>query len=196
MAGYPVQRGHPRAITWEAVRRCLRDSGTLSGTSGKEERRREDPAAARTGYRHGPRRGRCLPVPARLVGGGCRRGSPRPFVGAQVIFVKQPEPVYVEPLPPQWISSPGRVGLDEDVHAVVGRPTQFGHGALASDCGSSTSRATSLEFRKPMPRRGACPVNKLPHVHSRVRVVGRTVLCDCGVTERSRVLALVPCMEV
>ena len=29
---YPVQRGHPPAITWEAARRGLRDSGTLSGT--------------------------------------------------------------------------------------------------------------------------------------------------------------------
>src|SRR5437763_2174756 len=37
MAGYPVQRGHPRAITWEAARRRLRDSGTLSGTSAEEE---------------------------------------------------------------------------------------------------------------------------------------------------------------
>src|ERR1700748_1475434 len=37
MAGYPVQRGHPPAITWEAARRCLRDSGTLSGTSAEEE---------------------------------------------------------------------------------------------------------------------------------------------------------------
>ena len=37
MAGYPVQRGHPPAITWEAARRRLRDSGTLSGTSAEEE---------------------------------------------------------------------------------------------------------------------------------------------------------------
>ena len=33
MAGYPVQPGHPPAITWEASRRRLRDSGTLSGTA-------------------------------------------------------------------------------------------------------------------------------------------------------------------
>jgi hypothetical protein len=37
MAGYPVQRGHPPAITREAARRRLRDSGTLSGTSAEEE---------------------------------------------------------------------------------------------------------------------------------------------------------------
>jgi hypothetical protein len=37
MAGYPVQRGHPPAITREAARRRLRDSGTLSGTSDEEE---------------------------------------------------------------------------------------------------------------------------------------------------------------
>jgi hypothetical protein len=37
MAGYPVQRGHPSAITWEASRRHLRNSGTLSGTSAEEE---------------------------------------------------------------------------------------------------------------------------------------------------------------
>ena len=37
MAGYPVQRGHPPAITWEAARRRVRDSGTLSGTSAEEE---------------------------------------------------------------------------------------------------------------------------------------------------------------
>ena len=37
MAGYPVQRGHPPAITWEAAHRRLRDSGTLSGTSAEEE---------------------------------------------------------------------------------------------------------------------------------------------------------------
>src|SRR5690348_4615410 len=37
MAGYPVQRGHPPAITWEAARRRARDSGTLSGTSAEEE---------------------------------------------------------------------------------------------------------------------------------------------------------------
>jgi hypothetical protein len=37
MAGYPVQRGRPPAITRETARRCLRDSGTLSGTSAEEE---------------------------------------------------------------------------------------------------------------------------------------------------------------
>jgi hypothetical protein len=37
MAGYPVQRRRPPTITWEAARRRLRDSGTLSGTSAKEE---------------------------------------------------------------------------------------------------------------------------------------------------------------
>jgi hypothetical protein len=37
MAGYPVQRGHPSAITLQAARRRLRDSGTLSGTSAEEE---------------------------------------------------------------------------------------------------------------------------------------------------------------
>src|SRR6185437_3229248 len=37
MAGYPVQRGHSPAITLEAASRCLRDSGTLSGTSAEEE---------------------------------------------------------------------------------------------------------------------------------------------------------------
>src|SRR5215472_102281 len=37
MAGYPAQRGHPPAITWEAARRRARDSGTLSGTSAEEE---------------------------------------------------------------------------------------------------------------------------------------------------------------
>jgi len=37
MAGYPVQRRRPPAITREAARRCLRDSGTLSGTSAEEE---------------------------------------------------------------------------------------------------------------------------------------------------------------
>ena len=37
MAGYPVQRGHPPAITWEAAHRRLRDSGTLSGTSAEQE---------------------------------------------------------------------------------------------------------------------------------------------------------------
>src|SRR6516225_3247342 len=34
---YPVQRGRPPAITREAARRRLRDSGTLSGTSAEEE---------------------------------------------------------------------------------------------------------------------------------------------------------------
>src|SRR6478752_3758182 len=37
MAGYPVQRRRPPAITWEAARRRARDSGTLSGTSAEEE---------------------------------------------------------------------------------------------------------------------------------------------------------------
>jgi hypothetical protein len=37
MAGYPVQRGHPSAITLQAARRRLRNSGTLSGTSAEEE---------------------------------------------------------------------------------------------------------------------------------------------------------------
>ena len=37
MAGYPVQRGHPPTITWEAARCRARDSGTLSGTSAEEE---------------------------------------------------------------------------------------------------------------------------------------------------------------
>ena len=37
MAGYPVQGGHPPAITWEGPRRRMRDSGTLSGTSAEEE---------------------------------------------------------------------------------------------------------------------------------------------------------------
>ena len=37
MAGYPVQRGHPSAITLQAARRRLRHSGTLSGTSAEEE---------------------------------------------------------------------------------------------------------------------------------------------------------------
>src|SRR6516162_1898604 len=37
MAGYPVQRGRLPANTWEAARRRLRDSGTLSGTSAEEE---------------------------------------------------------------------------------------------------------------------------------------------------------------
>ena len=37
MAGYPVQRRHPPAITQEAARRRLRDSDTLSGTSAEEE---------------------------------------------------------------------------------------------------------------------------------------------------------------
>jgi hypothetical protein len=37
MAGYPVQRGHPSAITLRAARRRLRHSGTLSGTSAEEE---------------------------------------------------------------------------------------------------------------------------------------------------------------
>src|SRR5690242_17614870 len=37
MAGYPVQRGRPPAITREAARRQARDSGTLSGTSAEEE---------------------------------------------------------------------------------------------------------------------------------------------------------------
>jgi len=37
VVGYPVQRGHPPAITWEVAHRRLRDSGTLSGTSAEEE---------------------------------------------------------------------------------------------------------------------------------------------------------------
>ena len=37
MAGYPVQRRHPPAITQQAARRRSRDSGTLSGTSAEEE---------------------------------------------------------------------------------------------------------------------------------------------------------------
>jgi hypothetical protein len=37
MAGYPVQRGLPPAITREAARRRLRNWGTLSGTSAEEE---------------------------------------------------------------------------------------------------------------------------------------------------------------
>src|SRR5436190_18589143 len=37
MAGYPVQRRHPPVIMQEAARRCMRDSGTLSGTSAEEE---------------------------------------------------------------------------------------------------------------------------------------------------------------
>jgi len=40
MAGYPVQRRRPPAIAREAARRQARDSGTLSGTSAEEERRR------------------------------------------------------------------------------------------------------------------------------------------------------------
>jgi hypothetical protein len=36
MAGYPIQRGRPPAITCEAAYRRLRDSGTLSGTSAEE----------------------------------------------------------------------------------------------------------------------------------------------------------------
>jgi integrase len=41
MAGYPVQRGHPLAITRKAARRRLRDSDTLSGTSAEEEQMTE-----------------------------------------------------------------------------------------------------------------------------------------------------------
>jgi hypothetical protein len=37
MAGYPVQRGRPSAITLQAARRRLRGSGMLSGTSAEEE---------------------------------------------------------------------------------------------------------------------------------------------------------------
>jgi hypothetical protein len=51
MAGYPVQRGHPPAITWEAARRCLRDSGTLSGTSLRHEALCRIPRAAGRDWR-------------------------------------------------------------------------------------------------------------------------------------------------
>jgi len=51
MAGYPVQRGHPPAITWKAACRRLRDSGTLSGTSLRHEALGRIPRAAGRDWR-------------------------------------------------------------------------------------------------------------------------------------------------
>ncbi len=125
-----------------------------------------DPAAARREYKHGPGRGRCLPVPARLVGGGFQQGSPRLLVAIPGHLREAASARVCEAAPSAVDKHAEHVGLDEDLHAVVDRPAAVWAWRIgvrfAAPRRAARHRSNS---ETPMLRREACPVNKLPLIH-------------------------------
>jgi hypothetical protein len=157
MAGYPVQRRRPPSIMRAAARRRMPDSGTLSGPSGKEERRRGEIPQLREGETSTVQAvADVLLSLCRLVDGGFRQGSPRPLAGSPGHFRAAASALVCRAAFSAVDKQRGARRSHEDVHVVFDRPTAVWACCIGVRLVRFTSRAMSLEFRTPVTRPGAC----------------------------------------